>query len=221
MWSALWCSSWDDSFWAGQLHFSAVSSIYRLDLKLCWDSVDVLIVHCNSLLSRYAEQYCIFATIPWRHTINRKRSWGYVLIWHLVYCWLPRQNPYNSVLTCSSTASYLFSPLGEHKVLGIGELWGTGMLLYLAWPGLRGPASCLASTHSHVWTQWDTYTLTAYKASVAAETWFNRVSNPSQQPAVLTNGTLGSSCQNKITLQTQTGFGGRLTYHSSPGIWLK
>lgn len=51
-----------------------------------------------------------------------------------------------------------------------------------------------ASTHTHVWTQWDAYTH-AHKASVATETWFSRVSKPSQQSTVLTNRALCSLYQ--------------------------
>lgn len=39
-------------------------------------------------------------------------------------------------------------PLSEHKVLGIGELRETGMLIYLAWFVLRGRASCPACLHT-------------------------------------------------------------------------
>lgn len=91
-----------------------------------------------------------------------------------------------------------YSPLGEHKVLGIGELWGTGMLLYLAWPGLRTPADCPAPLHTltcgHSGMQTHTLSHTracmhthVHKASVAAETWWSNVGNPSQQSAVFTN----------------------------------
>lgn len=56
------------------------------------------------------------------------------------------------ILTTSSLKVFqpqLFTPPPpEHKVLGIGELQETGMLLYLAWPGLRGPANCPACLHT-------------------------------------------------------------------------
>lgn len=85
------------------------------------------------------------------------------------------------------------------------------------------PTALRASTHSHVWTQWDTHTHShAHKASVAAQTWCSSISNPSQQPAVLTARTLSSSRQREITLKANTNcFGGRLTCRPFPGIWLK
>lgn len=144
----------------------------------------------NSAHGLYSVQTKKFKELP-----NISRC--YMLIWYVICCWLPWQNPFNFFLTCSSTANYLFSPFSEHKVLGIGELWGTGMLLYLAWPGMRGPANCPAPPHTLTCGHSGMHTHShAHKASVATETWF-RVSNPSHQSAVLTNGTLSSSCQEK------------------------
>lgn len=119
--------------------------------------------------------------------------------------------------------NYSFSPLSEHKVLGIGELGETGMLLYLAWPGLSQlpcvPSHTLTCGHSGIHTHTHTH---AHKASVAAKTWRSSVSNPSQQSAVLTARTLSSSHHRETTLKANTNcFGSRLTCRPFPGIWLK
>lgn len=51
-------------------------------------------------------------------------------------------------LQALSLKFFIPAPLSEHKVLGIGELRETGMLIYLAWLVLRGRASCPACLHT-------------------------------------------------------------------------
>lgn len=91
----------------------------------------------------------------------------------------------------------LLHPLSEHKVLGIGELRGTGMLLYLASPGLEEGPTAPAPQHKH--SREDTHVHThartqAHKDSAATE------------PPCIQSGTRGALIR---------------TCHSSPGIWLK
>lgn len=88
------------------------------------------------------------------------------------------------------------------------------MLLYLAWPALRGPAKCPVCLHtlSRVDTVKHTHTHTlAHKASVAVGTSGCSVGNPSQQSAVLTSGTVSSSRHRR----KQQKLSWRLTYLSS------
>lgn len=69
-------------------------------------------------------------------------------------------------------------PLSEHKVLGIGELRETGMLIYLAWFVLRGRASCPACLHTLTCGHSGKHSH-AHNDSTAAEKWCSRISNKS------------------------------------------
>lgn len=96
--------------------------------------------------------------------------------------------------------------------------WGTGMLLYLAWPRLKRSANCPAPPHTHVWTQWAAKSLMHTKLQLQhtpklAESVIHH-SSP-----VLASATLTLSCQ-KLKANTNV-FGSRLTCHSSPSSGLK
>lgn len=109
--------------------------------------------------------------------------------------WLQQQPLSNFLLPYTPpSANYLFSPLCEHKVLGIGELWGTGMRLYLARTGLRWPANWTAPRPTLMCGHGGTHTKTLLQQALSlAESVIHHSS-----PVFKKNPILSSSCQKVV-----------------------